>query len=120
MLWRPRGVLDEILANRIVAFVETEERTESEPFNRFTDLSNLEAIQIRFGHVFEIAQQRRKAVEHKPPVKSAIYAHSMVGFGVARMYETLMEPSTIDVRAFCNLADVVRWLEVPAELLLEG
>jgi len=49
-----------------------------------------------------------------------IYAISMVGFGVARMYETLMEPSKIDVRALRNLADAFRWLDVPAELLLEG
>jgi hypothetical protein len=37
IVWKPRGILDQLLVNEIVAFIETAEGRASKPFNRFTD-----------------------------------------------------------------------------------
>ncbi len=50
-------------------------------------------------------------------MKSAMYTEDWVGFGIARMYESLMEGSPIDARAFRDRAKAAIWLNVPAEIL---
>src|ERR1051325_4218146 len=92
--WHPRGVLDDSMADEIVAFIEGKEESEPEPFNRFTDFSKLDEIRLKFGHMFTIASRRRMATANRPHVKSAFSSNTIVGFGIARMYETLMEGST--------------------------
>ena len=43
ILWNPRGILDEATVTEIVAFIETVERCNSQPLDRFADLSGLDA-----------------------------------------------------------------------------
>src|SRR5439155_1078046 len=50
-------------------------------------------------------------------VKSGFFADTIVGFGMARMYEALMEEATIQVRAFRERAAAAEWLGVPLEIL---
>ena len=50
-------------------------------------------------------------------MKSVVFSEDWVGFGIARMYESLMEGSSIEVRAFRVRAKAAEWLEVPAEVL---
>ena len=69
---------------------------------------------MKIGHVFQIAQHRREA---EGPVKSAFFAGSIVGFGMARLYEELMKDATIQVRAFHERAAAAEWLGVPVEIL---
>ena len=38
MLWKPHGILNELLVNEIVAFIDVAEERASKPFNRFADL----------------------------------------------------------------------------------
>src|SRR5215472_14349199 len=44
MLWKPHGVLDEVIVNEIVAFIDFAEERASKPFNRFADI-----IGARYG-----------------------------------------------------------------------
>ena len=114
LTWHPRGVMDDALADEIVGFVESEEAFRSEPFHRYTDFSGLKQISLKIGHVFQIADRRHEAPE---PVKSAFFADTAVGFGIARMYEELMQNAIIEVRAFHTRADAGEWLGVPVEIL---
>ena len=70
MVWKPHGVLDQALVNEIVAFVEAAEERVQKPFNRFADLSALDAVDLNFNFVFHIALHRRLAFESHPPVKT--------------------------------------------------
>ena len=108
------------MADELVAFIEGKEQLDSEPFNRFTDLSELDEIRLKFGHIFNIAVQRRMSTANRPRVKSAFFSNTVVGFGIARMYETLMEGSTVEVRAFRDLAAAAVWLGVPEATLRDG
>ncbi len=116
--WHPRGVLDDELADRIVAFIEGEERLAEEPFHRFTDFSGLTAIHLKFGHMFKISEQRRAACPGGQPVKSAFFSEWVIGFGFARLYEELMAGGPIEVRAFRTREAAAEWLGVPEEILL--
>lgn len=116
--WHPRGILGEELANRVVEFIETEEKFAEVPFNRYTDFSGLTEIRLKVGHAFQIAERRRTGYAGADPVRSAFYADTIVGFGVARLYETLMEGGPILVRAFRSRGEAAEWLGVRSEILL--
>src|SRR5438309_10066298 len=76
MVWKLHGILDQALVNEIVAFVEAAEEGAQKPFNRFADLSGLDAVDLNFRFVFHIALHRRLAFEAHPPVETAFYGAS--------------------------------------------
>jgi len=110
----PRGTFDDTLADEILAMLEAAETVENVSFHRYTDLSGLTDIRLKIGHVFEIAEHRRAAGE---PVRSAFFADTTVGFGIARLYEELMRGAAIYVRAFRDRQVAAEWLGVPVQLL---
>jgi len=114
--WHPRGVLDDALADQIVAFIEMEERIQAAPFDRYVDLSALMRVQLEAGHVFDIAKRRHRATER---VKSALWTDNILTVSLAYMFETFMASATIKVRAFREQKDAAEWLEVPIEILSE-
>jgi hypothetical protein len=114
LTWHPRGLFDDALADKIIGLIGAEERVEQVPFHRYADFSGLTHIRLKIGHVFDVAKQRRAVPE---AVKSAFFADTIVGFGMARMYEALMEEATIQVRAFRERTAAAEWLGVPMERL---
>ena len=114
LAWHPCGKFDDALADEVVAMLELDETFENVPFHRYTDLSLLTDIHLKIGHVFAIAEHRRAVGE---PVRSAFFADTTVGFGIARMYESLMQGATIQVRAFRDRGAAAEWLGVPVQLL---
>ena len=74
--WRPRGVLDEATLNEILAFVVLQEGRFGQSFNRFTDLFQIDAVDVTFKYVFHFALYRRLARLGREPLKSAILVTS--------------------------------------------
>src|SRR5262249_61293994 len=74
MIFRPCGILNQELIDTTIAFLEEEEERAQHPFNRFSDLSKLDAIDLEFGYVFRVALHRRLIYAGRPPVKSAFYS----------------------------------------------
>ena len=89
----------------------------SPPLKRFVDLSRLTMVAVRTSHVFEFARKRAEQFAGVTPVKSALFSEDWVGFGIARMYKSLMKETPIDARAFRDRATAAVWLGVPAEIL---
>jgi hypothetical protein len=114
--WQPQGILDDSLLDEIAEWLCTIEEA-SVPLKRFVDLSRLTMVAVRTSHVFEFAQKRAKRFAGLTPVKSALFSEDWVGFGIARLYETLMKETLIDARAFRDRATAAVWLDVPAEIL---
>src|SRR6266436_6577061 len=101
-VWRPRGVLSEALVNEIVVFVTEQEETLGRSFNRFTDLSALDAVDLNFNYVFHIALYRRLSyAEH-----------------YAKLHALLTDHSPLQVSIFTDRAAAAKWLGVPIELLM--
>jgi len=118
ILWKPRGILDESLVNEIVAFIDTAEARASKPFNRFADLSALDAVDLNFKFVFHIALHRRLAYAPKPPVKSAFYVTSPATTHYAKLHAMLTDYSPLDVALFTDRSAAAKWLGVPVEALI--
>ena len=114
--WQPQGILDDRLLDEIGEWVCHIERVLA-PFNRFVDLSRLTKVAVRTNHVFAFARKRAEQFAGITPVKSALFSEDWVGFGIARLYESLMNETPIDARAFRDRATAAVWLDVPAEIL---
>jgi hypothetical protein len=52
------------------------------------------------------------------PVRAGLFCEDWVGFGVARLYESLMEGTPIQARAFQDRRKAAEWLDVPLDVLL--
>ena len=116
-LWKPLGTLDEATVNEIVAFTETVEKQNKQPFNRFADLSALDAVDLNFEFVFYIALGRRLSVKDKPEVKSAFFVTSPATTHYAKLHALLTDYSPLDVALFTDRAAAAKWLSVPDEAL---
>jgi hypothetical protein len=114
--WHPRGVFDDELADRVVSFLEVQERAGEKTFDRFADLSGLDRIDLSLEHVFKIAARRKKGYRGKK-VKSAILAVRMLTFAIAQVYQELMRGSSIEVGVFRDRAAAAKWLGVPEKTL---
>jgi hypothetical protein len=116
-VWRPRGVLSEALVNKIVVFVREQEDTLGWSFNRFSDLSALDAVDLNFDYVFHIALYRRLSYAGSK-VKSAFYVSSSDAEHYAKLHAVLTDHSPLQVSIFTELAAAAKWLGVPVELLM--
>lgn len=114
--WQPQGVLDDRLLDEIGEWLCAIDKA-SPPLRRFVDLSRLTMVAVRTSHVFKFARKRAEQFAGVTPVKSALYSEDWVGFGIARMYESLMKETPIDARAFLDRAKAAVWLGVPGEIL---
>jgi len=114
--WQPQGVLDDHLLDEIGEWLCTIEKA-SAPEKRFVDFSRLTEVAVRTSHLFEFARKRAGQLAGVTPVKSALFSKDWVGFGIARMYESLMKGTPIDAHAFRDRVTAAIWLDVPAEIL---
>ena len=114
--WQPKGVLDDRLLDEIAEWLCAIEET-SPPSKRFIDLSRLTMVAVRTSHVFNFARKRAEQFAGDTTVKSALFSEDWVGFGIARLYESLMKETPIDARAFRDRAKAAVFLGVPAEII---
>src|SRR5213594_4385845 len=117
MVWKPHGILDQALVNEIIAFVEAAEERAQKPFNRFADLSALDAVDLNFNYVFHIALYRRLSYAGGK-VKSAFYVSSSDAEHYAKLHALLTDHSPLQVSIFSDREAAAKWLGVPSELLM--
>jgi hypothetical protein len=118
ILWKPRGILDETIVTEIVLFVETAEKNCKKPFNRFSDLSALDAVDLNFKFVFDVALDRRVSFSSNPSVKSAFYVTSPATTHYLKLHKLLTDRSPLGVRLFTDQGEAATWLGVPPEVLV--
>ena len=118
LIWRPTGVVDEAVVNRILMFLRQREDSALRPFNRFTDTSAQEAVELTFKYVFHIALYRRLSYAGRPPVKSAFYVVNPEVAQLVRIHAMLTAHSSLHVAMFEDRATAAKWLGVPVERLI--
>jgi hypothetical protein len=116
MAWQPQGTLDDLLLAQIAEWLVHIEKAFL-PFKRFIDLSQLTTVAVRCRHVFEFARKRAEQFTGIEPVRTALFSDDWVAFGIACFYESLMEDTLIEARAFRDLAEVAEWLAIPVDVL---
>jgi hypothetical protein len=116
-VWRPRGVLTEVVLNKILAFVVLQEGKFGRPFNRFTDLSLLDAVDLTFKYVFHFALYRRLSRVGREALKSAILVTTPEVARYAKLHALVTDRSPLRVRIFKEYEAAAKWLDVSVELL---
>ena len=115
--WQPQGTLDDVMLDEIAEWLLAFEKV-AHPFKRFVDLSRLTTVAIRTRHVFEFARKRTEQFEGVAPVRTALFSDDWVSFGIACIYESLMEDTPIEARAFRDRSWAAEWLSVPVDVLM--
>jgi hypothetical protein len=109
---RLAGDLDTSLAERVVEFVETKEAVCAMAFNRLCDMTGLEGVDLSTTDVLQLAERRRLFNPNDIHVKSAFVATDPLCFGIARMYEQMLNSPRIEVRVWDDLQAAADWLGV--------
>jgi len=112
MILHPRGVLDAAQVEKAVAMLELAEEHADKPFNRFTDLSHIDAVDLSFEFVFRVSLHRRLSYADHPPVKSAFYVTNEETAHVAKTHALLTDHSPLYVRVFTEPDPAANWLGV--------
>jgi len=116
MVWRPRGTVNEKAINKILEFMGKKETASHEPFNRFTDASLVESVDLNFRYIFHVSLFRRLSYVGWP-VKSAILVTREELLHYSKLHQILTQGSPIQVRIFQEHADAAKWLGVSLETL---
>jgi hypothetical protein len=116
-IWRPRGLLDESVVNKILAFVVEQEKKFGRSFNRFTDTSALEASELSFKYMFHVALYRRLSRAGREEVKSAFFVTNPEIARSLKLHALMTDHSPLKVALFEDREAAAKWLGVPVETL---
>ena len=120
-IWQPRGVLDEPHVEQIIAKLEEIEDEADHPFDRYSDLSKLDAVEVSYAYVFRVSLYRRALYLNRTPVKSAMYVVNLETAEIALTHAKLTLESPLRVRVFNRKGVAARWLGVSdADLEVAG
>ena len=119
-VWRPRGVLQEKQISEVVEFLEKEEERAEKPFNRFTDTSELDAINSDPYFILRVSLHRRAVYAQRPPVKSAFYVTSEAVARIVQIHVLATDCSPLECAMFETLEDTAKWLGVSVHTLDMG
>ena len=116
-VWRPRGLLDEASVYRAVTVLAEFETKLNEPFNRFSDTSETDQVELNYRYVIQVSLYRVLSYGDRLPVKSAILATDSSIAHYCQLHAIITEDSPINVRIFQKREDAAKWLGVPIERL---
>jgi hypothetical protein len=117
LIYRPRGLIDEAVLNKVISVIEDLEVATQEPFNRFSDTSEIHEVELNFRYVIHVSLHRRLAHRGRAPVKSAILATDSTVVHYARLLALMTQGSSIKVQVFQERNEAAQWLGVPIERL---
>jgi hypothetical protein len=117
-VWRPRGVLNETQVDKILIFLVQQEKKFGRPFDRFTDLTALEAVELSFKYVFHVALYRRVSRMGREAIKSAFFVTAPEVARHVKLHALMTDHSPLKVAMFNERAAAAKWLGVPPELLV--
>jgi hypothetical protein len=112
LVWQPRGILDEPHVEQLIRLLDQAENEADRPFNRYTDLSALDAVELTFDYVFRVSLHRRVVYSERPIVKSAFYVVDRATAEVALTHAVVTVDSPLRVKVFLHKSAAARWLGV--------
>ncbi len=116
-IYRPRGLLNEASVNRVVTALGELETKLKEPFNRFSDTSETDRLELNYRYVIQVSLHRVLSYGDRPPVKSAILAKDSTIAHYFQLHAIITQDSPINVRIFPERGEAAGWLGVPLERL---
>ena len=119
-IYRRRGLLDEGSVSRAVNILTDLEAMLKEPFNRFSDTSGIDRVELNYQYVIQVSLYRVLTYADRPTVKSAILATESTVGHYFQLHAIITEESPINVRIFQQRKDAAKWLGVAVERLVEN
>ena len=121
LIWRPTGNIKIEVIQDFIKFLEEYVASNNSDFKRFIDLSLIEDISVNYEELYGIAADRRDHANKKFEniVNLAFYVNNALSFGMARMYENLLDSSAYNLGIFYSLKEVADFLNVEISLLSE-
>ena len=120
LIWQPRGVLDEAQVEALLAALEHAEDEAETPFNRYTDLSRIDLVDLRFEYIFRVSLYRRLLYANRTRVKSAFFVTNKTTASIAATHAAVTKNSPLDVKVFSKKKEAAGWLDVSLEDLEVG
>src|SRR3954466_15426273 len=117
MVFRPRGVLSEKRIRTVVKMLDDAEKKAAKPFNRFSDLSHLFAVDMDVEAILGVSLHRQVTYATPAPVKSAFYVTTDAVTRIAKIHRLVMKSSYLDVKVFETIGRAARWLRVQQDIL---
>ncbi len=117
-VWKPRGVLDEAAVNKVLADLLRYESRASQPFNRFSDLSEVQDFHLTFNYIFHVALHRRLACVGRARIKSVFYVTHPQAAQIVKIHAMMTDYSPLKVEMFKDRAAAAESLGVPLESLI--
>lgn len=118
IVWRPRGVVDKSAVNKVISVLGELESTSKEPFNRFSDTVQADAVDLNFEYIIHVSLYRRSFYGKRPPIKSAILATDATLIHYAKVHALLTQGSPINARVFQDRKEAAQWLGVPIAIVV--
>lgn len=112
IVWQPRGILDELHVEKIISTLEEVEDEAEEAFDRFTDLSQLDQVEVNFDFIFRLSLHRRAFYSGRPPIKSAFYVEDRATAELALCHAVVTAESPLQVKVCLRKTDAAEWLDV--------
>ena len=119
-IYKPRGSLNEASVTRAVKILTDLEAMLKEPFNRFSDTSAIDRVELNYQYVIQVSLYRVLTYADRPPVKSAILATEPTVGHYFQLHAIITEDSPINDRVFRAREDAAKWLGVAVERLVEN
>lgn len=116
-IYRPHGLPNEASVNKVISVLAALEAKLKEPFNRFSDTSEVDGVDLNYRYVIQISLYRVLWLTDRPPVKSAILATDSTIVHYYQLHAIIAEGSPINVRIFKDRKEAATWLGVQVELL---
>jgi hypothetical protein len=99
-IYRPRGLLDEVSVARAVNDLGDLEEKLKQPFNRFSDTSEIDWVELNYRYVIQVSLYRVVSYGNRPQVKSAILAPDSTIGHYFQLHAIITKDSPINVRIF--------------------
>jgi hypothetical protein len=117
IVWRPHGLVNKAALNKIITVLGELETAFKEPFNRFSDTVEADAVDLNFEYIIQVSLYRRSFYGKRPPIKSAILATDSTLIHYGKVHALLTQGSPINVRVFQDRKEAAQWLGVPIATL---
>jgi hypothetical protein len=117
MIYRPSGLLNEAGVNKAISVLGDLEAKLTEPFDRFIDTVEADAVDLNFRYIVHISLYRRLTYSGRAPVKSALLGTNETIIHYAKLHRLLTQGSPINFQIFERREDAAKWLGVPIERL---
>jgi hypothetical protein len=116
-IYRPRGLLNEASVDSAVTALGDLESRLKEPFNRFSDTSAIDRVELNYQYVIQVSLHRVLTYADRPSVKSAILTTDSTVGHYFQLHAIITEGSPINVRMFGEREAAAKWLGVVVERL---